>query len=97
MVSFTSSFIVFDASRGKNSADTLQIQLSCVLVQVCKAYISKLGRPQHEPREPTHVKVNGGIAALIGVYCFRSFDVADELGSGGGTRTPDPRIMIPVL
>ena len=44
------------------------------------------------------IEIKGRLAALTGVPAFPDrFQCGDSVGSGGGTRTPDTRIMIPLL
>ncbi len=50
------------------------------------------------PGAPIEVEVRGRLAALIGhAGISGSQNVGGKSGSGGGTRTPDTRIMIPLL
>ncbi len=48
-------------------------------------------------KQPLKIKIEGYLQRLM----KQAFDdrsvFGGERGSGGGTRTPDPRIMIPVL
>ena len=44
------------------------------------------------------IEIKGRLAALTGIPAFPDrFQCGDSVGSGGGTRTPDTRIMIPLL
>ena len=67
------------------------------LAKALRDIVTKVSVMPAPARQPFEIRIEGYLETLLKQSLFADRSSGGELGSGGGTRTPDPRIMIPVL
>ena len=67
------------------------------LAKALREFLTKITVMPAPSRQAPEIKLEGYLEALL-KQTFEDHPISGgKYGSGGGTRTPDPRIMIPVL
>ena len=67
------------------------------LAKALRQIVTQVSVMPAPPRQPVEIRIEGCLETLLNQAQFDERSSGGERGSGGGTRTPDPRIMIPVL